>query len=66
MSSRIAVLKVILDGVKPTVMRWLVVPLTIRLGRLHLVLQAAIEGTNSHLCRIASRKRLPSEGCCLT
>jgi hypothetical protein len=29
MSSRIAVLKVTLDGVKPTVMRRLVVPLTI-------------------------------------
>jgi hypothetical protein len=55
MSSRIAVLKVTLDGVKPTVMRRLVVPLTIRLDRLHLVLQAAIGWTNSHLYEITAR-----------
>jgi hypothetical protein len=30
-------------------MRWLDVPLKIRLGRLHLVLQAAMGWTNSHL-----------------
>ena len=55
MSSRIAVLKVTLDGVKPTVMRRLVVPSTIRLDRLHLVLQAAIGWTNSHLYEITTR-----------
>ena len=55
MSSRIAVLKVTLDRVKPTVMRRLVVPLTIRLDRLHLVLQAAIGWTNSHLYEITAR-----------
>ena len=55
MSSRIAVLKVTLDGVKPTVMRRLVVPLTIRLDRLHLVLQAAIGWTNSHLYEFTAR-----------
>jgi hypothetical protein len=55
MSSRVAVLKVTLDGVKPTVMRRLVVPLTIRLDRLHLVLQAAIGWTNSHLYQITAR-----------
>ncbi|WP_158802498.1 plasmid pRiA4b ORF-3 family protein, partial [Acidisoma sp. L85] len=52
MSTQIAVLKVTLDGVKPTVMRRFVVPLTIRLDRLHLVLQAAIGWTNSHLYEI--------------
>lgn len=55
MSSRIAVLKVTLDGVKPTVMRRLVVPSTIRLDRLHLVLQAAIGWTNSHLYEFTAR-----------
>jgi hypothetical protein len=55
MSSQIAVLKVTLDGVKPTMMRRLVVPLTIRLDRLHLVLQAAIGWTNSHLYEISAR-----------
>ena len=55
MSSRVVILKVTLDGVKPTVMRRLVVPLTIRLDRLHLVLQAAIGWTNSHLYEITAR-----------
>ncbi|WP_174247824.1 plasmid pRiA4b ORF-3 family protein, partial [Acidisoma sp. S159] len=55
MSTQIAVLKVTLDGVKPTVMRRFVVPLTIRLDRLHLVLQAAIGWTNSHLYEITTR-----------
>jgi hypothetical protein len=55
MSSRVAVLKVTLDSVKPTVMRRLVVPLTIRLDRLHLVFQAAIGWTNSHFYEITAR-----------
>ena len=55
MNSHIAVLKVTLDDVKPTVMRRFVVPLTIRLDRLHLVLQAAIGWTNSHLYEITTR-----------
>ena len=42
-------LKVTLDDVKPAVMRRLEVPLNLRLDRLHLVLQAAIGWTNSHL-----------------
>ncbi|HET6185047.1 MAG TPA: hypothetical protein VFA03_15835 [Acetobacteraceae bacterium] len=37
---------------RPTVLRRLLVPVTIRLDRLHLVLQAAIGWTNSHLYEI--------------
>jgi hypothetical protein len=48
-ADRIALLKVTLDGVKPAVQRRLAVPVTIRLDRLHLVLQAALGWTNSHL-----------------
>lgn len=42
-------LKVTLDHVEPTVMRRVVVPLRIKLHRLHEVLQAAMGWTNSHL-----------------
>ena len=42
-------LKVTLDDVEPIVMRRVVVPFTIRLSRLHEVLQAAMGWTNSHL-----------------
>jgi hypothetical protein len=42
-------IKVTLKDVKPEVMRCLVVPLTLRLDRLHLTLQAAFGWTNSHL-----------------
>jgi hypothetical protein len=45
----IARLKVVLDNVKPTVTRRLEVPLTIKLDRLYMVLQAAMGWTNSHL-----------------
>jgi hypothetical protein len=45
----IARLKITLDDVKPQVMRRVDVPLTIKLDRLHLVLQAAMGWTNSHL-----------------
>jgi Plasmid pRiA4b ORF-3-like protein len=45
----IARLKVTLEDVEPAVMRRLDVPLTIRLDRLHLALQAAMGWTNSHL-----------------
>ncbi|PJG53618.1 hypothetical protein CVM73_19300 [Bradyrhizobium forestalis] len=38
-----------LKDVKPEVTRCLVVPLTLRLDRLHLTLQAAFGWTNSHL-----------------
>ena len=45
----IARLKVTLEDVAPAVMRRLDVPLRIRLDRLHLVLQAAMGWTNTHL-----------------
>jgi hypothetical protein len=45
----IARLKVVLDNVKPAVMRRLEVPLNIKLDRLHTVLQSAMGWTDSHL-----------------
>jgi hypothetical protein len=45
----IACLEITLDDVAPVVMRRVEVPLTIRLDRLHAVLQAAMGWTNSHL-----------------
>lgn len=51
-ASAIARLKITLDDVKPTVMRRVEVPLTLRLDRLHLVLQAALGWTDSHLYEI--------------
>lgn len=45
----IACLEITLDDVEPVVMRRVEVPLTIRLDRLHAVLQAAMGWTNSHL-----------------
>ena len=42
-------IKVTLKDVKPEVMRRLVVPLTLRLDRLHLTLQGAFGCTDSHL-----------------
>ena len=48
-ASTIARLKITLDDVKPAVQRRVEVPLTMRLDRLHLVLQAALGWTNSHL-----------------
>ncbi|TPG53625.1 plasmid pRiA4b ORF-3 family protein [Roseomonas nepalensis] len=56
MNSSIARLKVTLDEVKPAVVRRVEVPLTIRLDRLHLVLQAAMGWTNSHLYEIRARE----------
>src|SRR5712664_2997407 len=54
-TTSIASLKVTLDDVKPVVQRRIEVPLTIRLDRLHLVLQAAMGWTNSHLYEIRAR-----------
>ena len=51
-ASSIACLKVTLDEVRPKVQRRIEVPLLIRLDRLHLVLQAALGWTNSHLYEI--------------
>jgi hypothetical protein len=47
--SSVARLKVTLDDVEPKVLRRLEVPFDLRLDRLHLVLQAALGWTNSHL-----------------
>ncbi len=54
-ATSIARLHVTLDDVKPTVQRRVEVPLTIRLDRLHLVLQAAMGWTNSHLYETKAR-----------
>jgi hypothetical protein len=51
----IAHLRVKLDDVEPAVVRRVEVPLTIRLDRLDLVLQAAMGWTNSHLYEIRAR-----------
>ena len=48
----IARLKITLDEVEPAVQRRVEVPLKIRLDRLHLVFQAALGWTNSHLYEI--------------
>jgi hypothetical protein len=55
MTAGIAQLKIKLDGVEPAVVRRVEVPLSIRLDRLHLVLQAAIGWTNSHLYEFRAR-----------
>ena len=54
-AASIALLKITLDDVEPVVMRRIDVPLTIRLDRLHLVMQAAMGWTNSHLYEIRAR-----------
>lgn len=54
-TAAIARLKITLDDVKPLVMRRLEVPLSIRLDRLHLAIQAAMGWTNSHLYQIRTR-----------
>jgi len=54
-AASIAQLKITLDDVEPAVMRRVEVPLTIRLDRLHLVLQAALGWTNSHLYEFRAR-----------
>jgi hypothetical protein len=48
----VARLKVTLDDVEPQVLRRIEAPLTIRLDRLHLALQAAFGWTSSHLYEI--------------
>src|SRR5271165_5723424 len=48
----IARIKITLDNVKPAVLRRIEVPLSIRLDRLHLTIQAAMGWTNSHLYEI--------------
>lgn len=51
----IARLKITLDDVSPQVVRRIEVPLTLRLDRLHLVLQAALGWTNSHLYELRAQ-----------
>ena len=48
----VAILRITLDEVEPKVTRRLVVPANVRLDRLHLVIQAAMGWTNSHLYEI--------------
>ena len=48
-------LKITLDDVEPKVLRRVEVPLSIRLDRLHLAIQAAMGWTNSHLYEIRAR-----------
>jgi hypothetical protein len=52
MTDAIVRLKITLDHVEPVVMRRIEVPLTLRLDRLHLTIQAAMGWTNSHLFEI--------------
>jgi hypothetical protein len=54
-SSAVARLKITLDDVEPAVLRRLEVPLSIRLDRLHLVIQAAMGWTDSHLYEIRAK-----------
>jgi pRiA4b ORF-3-like protein len=54
-AASVAHLQIKLDDVEPAVVRRVEVPLTIRLDRLHLVLQAAMGWTNSHLYEIRAR-----------
>ena len=55
MAAGVAQLRIKLDDVEPAVLRRIEVPLTIRLDRLHLVLQAAMGWTNSHLYEFRAR-----------
>jgi len=48
-------LKITLDDVKPAVMRRVVVPVGIKLDRLHAVMQATVGWTNSHLWEFRAR-----------
>jgi hypothetical protein len=48
----IARLKITLDDVTPQILRRIEVPVTIRLDRLHLAIQAAMGWTNTHLYEI--------------
>src|SRR5215218_6882283 len=54
-AAAIAHLRIKLDDVDLPVLRRVQVPVTIRLDRLHLVLQAAMGWTNSHLYEIRAR-----------
>ncbi len=51
----IARLKITLNDVEPAVLRRVEVPFDTRLDRLHLVIQAAMGWTNTHLYEIRAR-----------
>jgi len=51
-ATTVARLKITLDDVSPTILRRIEVPFDIRLDRLHLIVQAAMGWTNSHLYEI--------------
>ena len=51
-ASVVARLKITLNAVKPSVLRRIEVPFDIRLDRLHLIIQAPLGWTNSHLYEI--------------
>src|SRR6202049_1260443 len=51
-ANSVAHLQITLDDVKPVVRRRIEVPLALRLDRLHLVFQATMGWTNSHLYEI--------------
>ena len=55
-ANTVAHLQITLDDVKPVVRRRVEVPLAIRLDHLHLVFQAAMGWTNSHLYEIRARE----------
>ena len=46
---KVARLRILLAGVSPAVIRTIEVPVEVKLSRLHLVIQAAMPWTNSHL-----------------
>jgi hypothetical protein len=49
MTTAIARIRIVLADVEPNVMRRLEIPLTLRLDRLHIVIQEAVGWTNTHL-----------------
>jgi len=51
-TSSVAVLRITLDDIEPRVERRFIVPANIRLDRLHLVIQAVMGWSNSHLYEI--------------
>lgn len=56
--THIARLKITLDHVEPVVMRRVVVPLSIRLDRLHALVQVAMGWSGGHLCSLSKCRLL--------
>jgi hypothetical protein len=64
-TTALARLKITLEGVMPPIWRRVEVPLNLRLDRLHLVIQAAMGWTNSHLYEFRAGQKawgLPDPG----